>query len=121
MADTKRYWDGTRWSEHVAPVESAARAGQNARLIGVALLVAAVIGLVMAAQSASLLSGTGSQWTGAVIAVGSAVISIVMRRSVPLGVLIATIILAVLAVVSVVYLEVELEQKRQELGNLFGS
>ena len=121
MADTKRYWDGTRWSDHIAPVETDAAGKQNSRLIGAGLVVATVIGLVMAGQSASLLSGTGLQWTGAVLAVGAAVVSVVMRRTVSTGVIVATIILAVLAVISVIYLEVELEQKRQELGNLFGS
>ena len=121
MADTKRYWDGAKWSEHIAPVEKDTSGSRQSGLLGVALVVGAVIGLVMAGQSASLLSGTGLQWTGAVIAVGAAVVALAMRKNVSLGVVIATIILASLAVISVIYLEVELEQKRQELGNLFGS
>src|SRR5690349_5833156 len=87
MADTLRYWDGQTWTDHIAPKgaspERPGLSGQQNQLATVALMAASVIGAIMAMQSASLLTGTGTQWTGAAIAIAAGIASYVLRKSIP--------------------------------------
>jgi hypothetical protein len=93
--------------------------------VGIAGLVVALIGLVMANASVSLLTGTGTNWTGAVItiiAVVSATLALFLMKA-PLWTTIVTgslgLLLIVLSVASVVYYEIQLEERRQEFSEGF--
>lgn len=93
--------------------------------IGAAGLLIAVVGLVLANASASLMTGTGTNWTGAVItiiAVISATLALFLVKA-PLWTMIVTgtvgLLLVVLSLVSVIYLEIQLEDRRQELEDMF--
>lgn len=93
--------------------------------VGAGALLISLIGLVMANASASLLTGTGTNWTGAaiaIIAVVAGVITLVLTKA-PMWTLLVTAIagglVVILAVASVVYLEVELQKKRDDLSSIF--
>ncbi|WP_183098730.1 hypothetical protein [Nocardioides pelophilus] len=95
--------------------------------IGAAGLLVGIIGLIMANASVSLMTGTGTNWTGAaitIIAVISATLANFLIKA-PLWTTIVTgavgLLLVVLSVVSVIYLEVQLEDRRQELEDVFGA
>jgi hypothetical protein len=51
MADTRRYWDGQKWTDHIAPAETKRPAPKQTGALtiarGVALGIAAVIGGLM--------------------------------------------------------------------------
>lgn len=81
------------------------------------LLVGSAIGLIMALQSASLLTGTGLQWTGFALTAGACVAAIVLKPQAWVTWVASGC--AALALVSVVYLEVQMEEKRQEIGQIF--
>lgn len=117
MANTQRYWDGHKWTADVAPVEKPPPASQN-QLVGVAILAASVIGLVMTQQSASLLTGTGTQWTGFAIACAAGIAAWVLRASIPSWVRIVAVLAALIAFASVIYLEIQLEERRQDIGEM---
>lgn len=92
--------------------------------VGAAGLFIGLVGLVLANASASLMTGTGTNWIGAVItiiAVVSATVALVLLKA-PLWTTIVTgvvgLLLVVLSVASVVYLEIELEDRRQEIADL---
>lgn len=125
MASTQRYWDGHAWTEHVAPIggnQAASQAPgrlQQSQLVIVGLLAASIVGAVMALQSASLLTGTGTQWTGAAIALAAGVASYVLRKSIPGWLRVVSVIAALLALANVVYLEQQLEERRQDIGQMF--
>lgn len=123
MADTQRYWDGQGWTDHIAPIgASPERPGaptQPNQLVTVSLLAASVIGVIMAMQSASLLTGTGTQWTGAAIAIAAGIASYVLRRSVPGWLRAICVVAAIFALINVVYLEQQLEERRDDLSEIF--
>lgn len=127
MASTQRYWDGQEWTDHIAPVSALPRAGlqrsdesqQQSQLVTVALLAASVIGVIMALQGASLLTGTGTQWTGAAIAIAAGIASYVLRKSIPGWLRAVCVVAALLALGNVVYLEQQLDEKRQDLSEIF--
>lgn len=121
MAATRRYWDGEAWTENIAPMDSpppAATRQDPSKILGAVVLAAAVVGVIMASQSASLLTGTGTQWTGTAIALGASVIAGLMRRSIQLWIRILVALAAVFALASVIYLEHQLDHQRQEISNL---
>lgn len=125
MANTLRYWDGQKWTDHIAPVSEPngdpsghmASTAQS-RTIAVMIVVGAVIGLIMSMQSASLLTGTGSLWTGVAIVVGATIAAWMLRKSTPRWVRIVVTIMAVFAIANVVYVEIQLEEMRQGFGDL---
>lgn len=122
---------GTKLEGFVATPTGWVKDSTNSQRLGVTLAVGAaglfigLIGLVLANASASLLTGTGTNWTGAVIsiiAVVLATLALVLLKA-PLWTTIVTgavgLLLAVLSVASVIYLEVQLEERRQEISDLF--
>ena len=127
MASTQRYWDGQVWTDHIAPVGALPQASpkrpresqQQPQLIVVALLAASVVGAIMAMQGASLLTGTGTQWTGAAIAIAAGIASYVLRKSIPGWLRVICVVAALLALVNVIYLEQQLDEKRQDLSEIF--
>jgi hypothetical protein len=95
--------------------------------IGASAVVIGFVGLLMSLTSASLLTGTGTQWTGfalaALAAVGSVIATVLLWKRLHLGLAIANIVvptlIALLAFASVIYLEIQLEEKRQDLESIF--
>lgn len=56
MADTKRYWDGTQWTEQVAPADPPQVNINKAllgRLIGAGVLAVLIIGMIIVALDVS--------------------------------------------------------------------
>jgi hypothetical protein len=124
MAGTRQYWDGEQWTDNIAPMDTAeaeSKSANQSQMVTVAILAASVIGLVMAFQSASLLTGTGTQWTGAAIAIAAGIATIVLRKSISTWLRVVAVIIALAAVANVIYLEVEMEKRRSEIGDLFSS
>jgi hypothetical protein len=118
MPGTQRYWDGSDWTEHVAPwTPPASKTGHQSQVLIAILLAASVIGLVMAMQSASLLTGTGTLWTGVAIAGGASIATWALRASIPTWVRVVAVVAAVIALVNVLYVEQQLEDTRQEIRN----
>ena len=104
MAGTQRYWDGANWSDHIAPMApKAPKAGQQSQLV-----------------SASLITGTGTLWTGVAIACGASIATWVLRKTVPTWVRVVAVLAAVVGIVNVVSVENQLDEKRQEITNLLG-
>jgi len=116
-ADRLRYWDGAAWTEHTAPVATPGLVKPSAAG-NLALLAAAVVGLVMAMQSTSLLNGTTNLWIGAVIASAAGIAAWVLRPRVSDAVVVLTTIAAVLALASVLYAEHQMNEKRDEISHL---
>jgi hypothetical protein len=123
LADTVRYWDGGQWTDNVAPasgkVSSQPASVRQSQSVIALVLAGSVVGLVMALQSASLLTGTGTLWTGVAIASGAGMASWVMRHSLPTVVRGVAIIVAAVALANVMWVESQLDDKRQEISNLF--
>lgn len=124
MPNTLRYWDGQQWTQHVAPAAESGRTPSastppvtQSRAIPVLIFVGAIVGFIMSFQSASLLTGTGALWTGVAIVCGAAVAAWMLRKSTPRWVRIVVTLLAVVAIVNVVYVEIQLEELRQDLGS----
>lgn len=92
------------------------------RLRTIGILVAStlsVIGLVMQFQSVNLLTGAGVLWIGAALAAGGFVAAFVMK--VPVWMKVVTALVLVACVVNVVYVEHQLNQKRQEIQQIIDS
>ena len=119
MAQTQRYWDGEKWGDNVAPMPNTSAAssssGSSPLLIGL-VLAGSAIGVVMAMQSASLLTGTGTLWTGVAIAGGAGILGWVVK--VPIGVRILAGIAVVLAFANASSVESQLDKNRQEINHL---
>jgi hypothetical protein len=124
MADTQRYWDGQGWTNHIAPMtaqpqsatQGPSKPQPQSQLVIVALLAASIIGAIMALQGASLWTGTGSQCTGAAISLAAGIAAYVLRKSIPGWLRGVCVVAAVIALVNVIYLEQQLEDKRQDMS-----
>jgi hypothetical protein len=125
---TKRiYWDGTTWSGPVpldaanAPASSSSDSSDSdsAKKTGIALgvLVFAIVGTVMSQQPVSLFSGSGQIWTGVAIAGVALALSYFLRAAFWVRT-IASVCL-VFSLFSAIYMETQLNKKRQELTNTF--
>ena len=83
-------------------------------------LLAALIGVaIVMFTNVSVLSGMNQVVFGAILAAAGAVVVLVGRRSV--GIRITCVVLAVVAVVGAVYDQQQVDQRRQELQNIFNS
>lgn len=83
--------------------------------VGVCVLV--VIGLVMSMQSASLLTGSGTIWTGVGLVAAGTAVAFFMRAATWVRVLAA--ILLALSLVNAGYMEYQMNEKRNELQHMF--
>jgi hypothetical protein len=117
MAQTQRYWDGAKWGDHVAPMQNttASTSGSSALLVGV-ILAAGAIGFIMSIQSASLLTGTGTIWTGVAIVVGAGILGFIVKAPTWVRVLVGIAVLVSIA--NAVSVEQQLDEKRQEINNI---
>ena len=123
MAETQRYWDGAAWTEHIAPMNggpaSARTDSSTPGLYALLVLAGTVIGTIMAMQSASLLTGTGSNWAGVAIVIAAAIVARFVRNSIPTWVRVVAVLAALASLANVIYLENELDSKREEISNMF--
>jgi hypothetical protein len=104
--------------------QSQESAPQNAlpvsKLIVLGLLALSIIGLTLSLQGATLLSGTATQWTGASLAVVGAIAAWILRKNASRWVVpVLTTLVAVGALANVIYLEIQVNEKRQELNDIF--
>ena len=128
LDSTKRiYWNGTAWSSPVpldaanAPASSSSDSSgsDSGKKTGIALgvLVLSIVGTVMSQQSVSLFSGSGQIWTGVAIAGVALALSYFLGAAFWVRT-IASICL-VFSLFSAIYMETQLNEKRQELSNIF--
>lgn len=116
MADTRRYWDGSKWGDNVAPAQSASSA--TSRQVVIALVVAASIGGgILSQQTVSLMTGSGIIWAGVALAVGAAIVSVVVP-AMPTWTQVVCILVAAGAVYSGIAVEAQLSDTRDEISNL---
>ncbi|OBF09938.1 DUF2510 domain-containing protein [Mycobacterium sp. ACS4331] len=109
------YWDGATWGEPVGLPDDSSRNKTTAVAIGVCVL--AVVGLVMSMQSASLLTGTGSIWTGVALAGVATAIAFFMGAATWVRV-VSCVILAI-SLLNGFYMENQISEKRNELTQMF--
>ena len=137
----RRYWDGATWGPVVtlggpspqtinpdpqflpppSPAAAAAAAqhpaDQKSKAVSIGVILLAVIGLVMSMQSVSLMSGTGTLWTGVGLAAAGTAAAFFLGAENPTRI-IAAICLAA-ALLSVMYAESQISQKRSEISDIF--
>jgi hypothetical protein len=121
------YWNGSSWGEttggppSVVPAppgtDTANRSKQTAIAIGVCVL--AGIGLVMSMQSVSLLTGTGSLWTGVGVAAAGTAAAFFLGAAKWVRV-VAALCLA-FSVFNAIYMDNQLSQKRSEISEIFNN
>jgi len=112
------YWDGTGWSGPASAPAGADKSNiskQTAVAVGVFVLVG--IGLVMSMQSVSLLTGSGTVWTGVAVVAGGTAVAFFLRAAVAVRVVAAVAL--VIAVLNGIYIEKQLSDKRSELTHMF--
>lgn len=117
-APRQRYFDGTQWTDACTPLADDAQPRKKPA-IGLGVIVLGVIGLVMSMQSTSLMNGTGSIWLGVVIA------AVALAAAFFLGgitaVKVAAAILLAIALSSALYMEHQMDEKRNEISHIFDS
>jgi hypothetical protein len=127
-AGFEQWWGGQRWTEHTRPVSADIVAPQNhptatQESIGTFAITAGVvlvlIGAAMQFQSVSLLTGAGTLWIGAGLALGGVVMIFAFHGRTAIRAI--AVIALVFCVGNVVYVEHQLTQKRQEIQQIFGS
>jgi peptidoglycan/LPS O-acetylase OafA/YrhL len=87
------------------------------RLAEAGVAAAAVVGVVLSMQSVSLITGAGIIWAGAAVALAAFVVAYILRL--PYRTLIASGVVAAICVACVAYDEAQLNDKRQEISQLF--
>lgn len=85
--------------------------------LGIIAIALGVVGLVMQFQSVSLMTGAGVLWIGAVLAAAGAVTSFVVETKI--AVKIVTVVMLAFCIANVIYVEHQLDVKRQELQQIF--
>lgn len=112
------YWDGAVWvSPHGPFTARASNKGKDVAVtVGVCVLVA--IGLMMSMQSISLMTGTGPIWTGVAVVGAGVAVAFLMRAPVWVRA-VASLVLA-LSLLNVFYMENQLSEKRDEIGQVLG-
>jgi hypothetical protein len=112
----KIYWDGAAWGGPPAPTGAASNISKE-KAVAFGVCVLAAIGLFMSMQSVSLLTGTGSLWTGVAIAAVGTAAAFFLGAAKWVRV-VASLCLA-FALFNVIYMESQLSQKREELSHVF--
>lgn len=107
------YWNGAEWVQSHARHDD----GGNKASVAVGACVLVAIGFVMSMQSVSLMTGSGLIWTGAAVAAGGTAVAFILRGATWVRV-VACIFLS-LAVLSAVFTEVQLSDKRAEMSRIF--
>lgn len=116
----KMYWDGSVWRSFTpaaAPTSKSDTSRSTAIAVGVCVL--AVVGTMMSMQSASLLTGTGSLWMG--VGVAGAAVAVAFFMGGAVWVRIVACILLAISLFSVLYMENQITEKRNELTQIFNN
>ncbi len=113
----KIYWDGSAWNGPPAPALADKSGPGKQKAVGIGVAILTVIGLFMTMQSVSLMSGSGPLWTGVGFVAAGTAVAFFMGASKTMRV-IAAICLAI-ALINVFYMENQLNQKRNELSEIF--
>ncbi len=102
-----------------APEEPDKKTGEISKTtaIAVGVCILSGVGLLMSMQSASLLTGTGQIWLGVGVAGASAAAAFFLRAADWARAL--AVIALVLALGSAVYMEKQLDNKRNEIAHMF--
>lgn len=108
------YWDGAAWSGPVAP-DNSDKHKRTAVAVGVCVLV--IVGLAMSMQSVSLITGSGPVWTGVAVVAGGTALAFFLRAATWVRV-VAVLVLA-LSLANALYIENEMDKKREELTHIF--
>ncbi|WP_370290222.1 DUF2510 domain-containing protein [Nocardioides sp.] len=118
------YWDGTRFLDGVktrAQLDQMHGRGkfspQTVSTVGGIAPAVAIVGVILASQSASLISGTGTIWLGAGLAVIAGVVARVFDIKTWAQVL--CIIAALYSVGAAIRMESALEDRREEITRQF--
>ena len=85
--------------------------------VAIGVVILAVVGLLMSQQSVTMFSGSGQVWTGVAIAGVATAVAFFMGAEQWARVI--AIICVAIALVSAIFIEVQLNEKRQELSNIF--
>lgn len=109
------YWDGRSWS--LPSSDTSGTSGKNVA-IAISVCVLAGIGLMMSMQSISLMTGTGPIWTGVAL-VGAGVAVAFLMRGATWVKAVACLVLA-FALLNAFYMESQLNEKREEISEIFG-
>lgn len=122
--DMERYWTGTAWSDERRPQRVSSSESHTpsavADLAGpftAIALVVSIVGLILSQQSASVLSGSGTIWIGAAMTAIAFAGTFAVRKW--HWVKFVTLLICAVAVFTAVYTEVELSERREEIGNFF--
>jgi len=99
------------------PVAGQRPADQKSKAVSVGVMLLAGIGLVMSMQSVSLMSGTGTLWTGVGLAAAGTAAAFFMGAVKPVRVAAALCLAASLIFVTI--MENQLSQKRSEISDIF--
>jgi hypothetical protein len=89
------------------------------RLVLAGSLILAVIGLIVEIQPVSLLTGSGTLWVGAALAAGGCVLAFAMRAATWARAI--TVVVLAICIFNLVTTEHELDQRRQQIQQIFGS
>jgi hypothetical protein len=113
----KIYWDGATWVRpNYTAVDTADKPKPNPA-VAVAVCVLAAIGLLMSLQSVSLLTGSTMLWIGVVVIAGAVALAFILPTAVVVRVI--AVIALLLALGNVLYMEYQLDQKRNEISRMF--
>ncbi len=114
-----RWWDGQQWTAAVsaAPPPAAAQ-GSSRGLVITAVWALLVIGVILAFQSVSLVSGTTTVWVGVALTIVGAIVTFV-GGYVGTATKVIAVVLVVVCVANAVYDEVQLNHRQDQLNNLF--
>ncbi|MDH6198484.1 hypothetical protein M2272_005143 [Mycobacterium frederiksbergense] len=117
----ERYWDGKHWiaysddEDDGAPGQPLDRNRQAAVAVGVCALSG--IGVIMSMQSASLLTGTTTIWLG--VGLAAAGLAAAYFLGATKAIRIVAIVALAIAVFSAGYMEKQLNDKRNEISQMF--
>ena len=111
-----RWWDGHQWTPATQGRSAQDRQRRNLTILLVGAL--SLVGTVLACfTSVSLLTGTTTVWVGVALAVVAAVAALALRL-VGLWLKVIACVLAVAAIASAIYDEVQLQHKRDQIERI---
>lgn len=113
----QRYWDGSGWRAPESSPPRPTRNNNREAAIGIGVVVLVVIGLVMTMQSVSLMTGSGQIWTGVGMVGAGTALAFFMGAKKTIRV-VAAICLA-FALINAFYIESQMNEKRNQISEIF--
>jgi hypothetical protein len=126
-APLQRYWSGADWTSHTRPAADygtgmpSAEANirdQISLVAGVLAIVLAAVGLICNFQSVSLVSGAGIVWVGSALTISAAIFALAVPN-VRTWIKFVTVIVAIVGVANGVYVNHQLDVRRQQIQQIF--